>query len=202
MGVGKRSSGVSGCLRRITIILGLIVPAVVATPRPAQALDPTRALTQYVQDKWDTRDGLPRNYVKAILQTRDGYLWIGTQAGLVRFDGVRFTIYDSTNTPALRNHNIRVLVEDPQGALWIGTDGGGVVRLANGVFTHFGEQDGVPYQVVHTLHVDRRGRVWAGTFRGGLAMFDGRKFTRLTNPEIGSYSVSYTHLTLPTILRV
>src|SRR5918992_5757555 len=130
MCVGKRSSR----LRRLAIVLGLIVPAI-ATPRPAQALDPQRALTQYVQDVWDTREGLPRNYVKALLQTRDGYLWIGTQAGLVRFDGARFTIYNSTNTPALRSHNIRVLVEDPQGALWIGTDGGGVVRLEHGRFT-------------------------------------------------------------------
>jgi signal transduction histidine kinase/ligand-binding sensor domain-containing protein/DNA-binding response OmpR family regulator len=177
-----------GYLRRVAVVLGLIVPAL-ATPRSAQALDPHRALTQYVQDKWDTRDGLPRNYVKAILQTRDGYLWIGTQAGLVRFDGARFTIYNSTNTPALRSHNIRVLVEDRQGALWIGTDGGGVVRQANGRFTQFGEKEGVPYLIVHTLHVDRRGRVWAGTFRGGLAVFDGQKFTQLTDPAIGSYSI-------------
>jgi signal transduction histidine kinase/ligand-binding sensor domain-containing protein/DNA-binding response OmpR family regulator len=189
MGVGKRSPG---SLRRLIVVLGLIVPAI-ATPRPAQALDPHRALTQYVQDTWDTRDGLPRNYVKAILQTRDGYLWIGTQAGLVRFDGARFTIYNSTNTPALRNHNIRVLIEDPRGALWIGTDGGGVVRLEQGRFTRFGEEEGVPYGVVHTLHVDRRGRVWAGTFRGGLAVFDAQrgnqKFTRLTDPAIGSNSI-------------
>src|SRR5687768_13183401 len=100
MGVGKRSRSVPGWLLRLSAVLGLIVPALF-TPRPAEALDPYRALTQYVQDTWDTRDGLPRNYVKAILQTHDGYLWIGTQAGLVRFDGARFTIYNSTNTPAL-----------------------------------------------------------------------------------------------------
>ena len=70
MVVGKRSRWVPDWLRRGTILVGLVVPAI-ATPRPAQALDPYRALTQYIQDKWDTRDGLPRNYVKAILQTLD-----------------------------------------------------------------------------------------------------------------------------------
>jgi signal transduction histidine kinase/ligand-binding sensor domain-containing protein/DNA-binding response OmpR family regulator len=188
MGFWGKSRSMLGWPSRLTVVLGLIVPAL-ATPRPAQALDPHRALTQYVQDKWDTRDGLPRNYVKAILQTRDGYLWVGTQAGLVRFDGARFTIYNSTNTPELISQNIRVLVEDRQGALWMGTDGGGVVRLANGRFTHYGETEGIPYQVVHTMHVDRRGQVWAGTFRGGLAVFDGQKFKRLTDEAIGPYSI-------------
>src|SRR5690349_3334329 len=111
--VGKRLRSVPGWPRRLFVALGLVISAL-AAPRTAQALDPHRAITQYVQDKWDTRDGLPRNYVKAILQTRDGYLWIGTQAGLVRFDGARFTIYTSTNTPALVSQNIRVLVEDRQ----------------------------------------------------------------------------------------
>jgi ligand-binding sensor domain-containing protein len=68
---------------------------------PALALDPRKAITQYGQDSWTTRNGLPQDSVRAIAQTADGDLWLGTQAGLARFDGVRFTTYDSRNTPAL-----------------------------------------------------------------------------------------------------
>src|SRR6185503_10523171 len=99
---------------------------------PARALDPARALTQYVHDNWQTDQGLPQNTVQAICQTRDGYLWVGTQEGLVRFDGVRFTLFDKRNTPALTNHFILSIHEDRQGSLWVGVRGPGLVRLRGG----------------------------------------------------------------------
>ena len=68
------------------------------------ALDPRKALTQYIHDVWQTEQGLPQNAVEALCQTRDGYLWLGTQEGLVRFDGVRFTVFDRRNTPGLHTH--------------------------------------------------------------------------------------------------
>ena len=70
-------------------------------PAPAEALDPQRAVTQYVQDTWAARHGLAQDSVRAVVQTPDGYVWLGTQSGLVRFDGVRFTAYDRHNTPEL-----------------------------------------------------------------------------------------------------
>ena len=60
----------------------------------AFALDPAKAITQYGHDVWQIEQGLPQNSVLAILQSRDGYLWLGTDEGLVRFDGVRFTLFD------------------------------------------------------------------------------------------------------------
>lgn len=172
-------------LARVSLVLVLLL----AGSGPAFALDPYRAVTQYVQSTWDSRQGLPRNYVTGVVQTPDGYLWLGTQAGLVRFDGVRFTVYDDSNTPALRTHSIRVLRADPKGVLWIGTDGGGVVRVADGQFTRFGEAEGVPHLVVHALTVDRGGRLWIGTGRGGLAVFDGAKFTPIADPALGSFTI-------------
>ncbi len=62
-------------------------------PSVAFALDPSRTLTQYALDNWSSEDGLPQNTVNVILQTRDGYLWLGTQGGLARFDGVRFKVF-------------------------------------------------------------------------------------------------------------
>src|SRR3954470_3841901 len=84
------------------------------------------------QEVWRTEEGLPQNTVPAIIQSRDGYLWAGTELGLVRFDGLRFTIFDKSNTPALKSNVVDALLEDHAGDLWIGTVGGGLTRLHNG----------------------------------------------------------------------
>ena len=64
-------------------------------PGPARAaLDPTKAITQYVRQTWQSGSGLPHNTVMAIAQTTDGYVWLGTEEGLARFDGDRFTVFD------------------------------------------------------------------------------------------------------------
>ena len=92
---------------------------------------------------WTTEDGLPQNSCKALAQTPEGYLWIGTFFGLVRFDGVRFTVFDANNTPALVSDAINALAVDAvDGSLWIGT-GKGVVRLAAGHFERFGKEHGL-----------------------------------------------------------
>lgn len=83
----------------------------------AHALDSAKAVTQYVHNAWQTDQGLPQNYVQAIVQTRDGYIWLATQEGLVRFDGISFTVFDKRNTPELKANNIQALYEDRAGAL-------------------------------------------------------------------------------------
>ena len=100
------------------------------------ALDSRRELSQFSHEVWLTENGLPQNTVHAIAQTRDGYIWIGTEEGLARFDGVKFTIFDKQNTPELKSNYIRTLLADRQGALWIGT-AQGLVRMLNGRFTVF-----------------------------------------------------------------
>src|SRR5881397_1812599 len=104
---------------------------------PLRALDPARPPNRYGHDAWLTRDGLPQEFVQAITQTRDGYLWIGTLGGLVRFDGVRFTVFDPGNTPGLRDARILALCPARDGALWIGTAAGGVARLEHGLIRPF-----------------------------------------------------------------
>ncbi|MBA3670619.1 MAG: hypothetical protein H0W68_01175, partial [Gemmatimonadaceae bacterium] len=92
-------------------------------------------LSQYVHESWQTRDGLPQNSVYALAQTPDGYLWLGTMGGLVRFDGVRFTLFNSANTPALRTNDVRTLFVDRAGTLWVGTYGGGTSSYRDGRFS-------------------------------------------------------------------
>ena len=95
-----------------------------AIVQPAAALDPARALSQYAHSKWQNDSGLPQNSVLSIAQTADGFLWLGTEEGLARFDGLAFKVFDRRNTPELRSNEITALLADRQGRLWIGTGGG------------------------------------------------------------------------------
>ena len=91
-----------------------------------------RSSSSYIVDVKETEDGLPQNSVIAITQTRDGYLWLGTLNGLVRFDGTRFTVFDESNTPGLNSGRIVLLFEDSQSNFWIGTETAGVVLIKEG----------------------------------------------------------------------
>jgi hypothetical protein len=95
------------------------------------------AAAQYQVESWTTDDGLPQNVVGAINQTRDGYIWLATRDGLVRFDGVRFTVFDRNNSPGIRNNRFTTLYEAADGAIWAGTEGGGITRYANGAFATY-----------------------------------------------------------------
>src|SRR5882757_7104364 len=93
-----------------------------------------RRHTRYWRD-WSSdvcSSDLPQATIHTILQTSDGYLWMGTEEGLVRFDGMRFVVSDRQNAPALRTPFISSLYQSPDGTLWIGTYGGGIARLRNG----------------------------------------------------------------------
>lgn len=141
---------------------------------PALALDPGRTLTQYVHRIWQVPQGLPQSSIFSILQTRDGYLWLGTQTGLARFDGVRFTSLENISPGAPANIWIRNLSEDNRGALWFGTNESGLFRLENGAVAHFSRKEGLPADTIQCLLSDRNGAVWACT-PNGLARFTAGK---------------------------
>ncbi len=88
---------------------------------PAQALDPHKAFHHYVRDSWSIEQGLPQITATAITQDRLGYLWIGTQAGVARLDGVRFVTYNMDNVPELPGLFINALLIDRDDRLWIAT---------------------------------------------------------------------------------
>ncbi len=148
----------------------------------ALALDPDKSVRQYVHNAWQTDDGLPQNYVQAIIQTRDGYIWLATQEGLVRFDGISFTVFDKRNTPELRENNIQALYEDRTGAVWIGTEGGGLVRMRDRMFTAFTTEQGLADNIVDAIFEDRAGALWIGTLRG-LNRFKDESFTLYTTAD-------------------
>lgn len=131
----------------------------------ALALDPNRELSQFNAQVWLTENGLPQNTIHSITQAKDGYVWIATEEGLARFDGIRFTIFDKQNTPELKTNDIRVLREDRRGALWIGTTDG-LVRIFEAKFTAFTARDGLPSNVINALCEDRDGSLVVVTAAG------------------------------------
>ena len=133
---------------------------------PVFGLDPERRLTDYVVRTWGIEAGLPQYSVNAVLQDRQGYLWAGTQEGLVRFDGARFTVYDMVGVEEMRSSFIQVLLEDSAGRLWMGTNGGGLLRLEEGRFRRFGAEHGLPSEVVLALAESEDGSLLVGTERG------------------------------------
>jgi ligand-binding sensor domain-containing protein/two-component sensor histidine kinase len=138
----------------------------------------------YSSQSWRTDNGLPQNTVHAILQTRDGYLWLATEGGLVRFDGLTFLVHDSQNTPELRNNDICCLLEDRERALWIGT-ADGLVRFSGGKFSTFTTDQGLPGNGIWSLYQDHSGRFWAVTSEG-LASYGAGRF----QPEPGTNGVN------------
>jgi ligand-binding sensor domain-containing protein/signal transduction histidine kinase len=121
---------------------------------------------EYSRRVWQSDDGLPQNRVQALSQTGDGYLWIGTSGGLVRFDGIRFVVFDRSTTPALGDDSILTLCAARDGGLWIGTEGGGLVYMKAGVFRSFGTAQGLTNPFVRAIAEGRSGELWVGTDRG------------------------------------
>lgn len=131
--------------------------------------------SDFVTEFWQTEAGLPHNAVTAVLQTHDGYLWIGTSNGLARFDGVRFTTFRAVDHPGLASNRILCLYEDREGFLWIGTADGGLVRYAKGRFTSFSTREGLSSDTILSVGKGREGELWVGTDSGLNRLREGQR---------------------------
>ena len=169
-----------------------LVKLLVCTLGFASLLAPVRAdaggdplpLRHYLRQTWQTAEGLPQNSVRAIAQTRDGYLWFATAEGLVQFDGVHFNIWDRSSTPALPVNNIDSLAVAADGALWIGLRRFGLARLKDGVLTTWTQAQGLSDRDVSSLAATPDGSVWCGTLAHGLNRIKDGKVT-IYGPEQG-----------------
>jgi signal transduction histidine kinase/CheY-like chemotaxis protein/ligand-binding sensor domain-containing protein len=146
-----------------------------ASLKEARALDPRQAITQYAHTIWTTQNGLPQNSVRAIAQTTDGFLWLATMAGLVRFDGAQFTVFNLANSPGITDEHITALTAGLGNTLWLGTSTG-VVHYGNGQFQALANTAALPHPTVRALLVDAAGTLWIGTERG-LAKFQKGELT-------------------------
>lgn len=131
----------------------------------------------YIVRHWDIESGIPQNTVKAITQTNDGYIWIGTFGGIVRFDGIRFTLFNTSNVPGLETDRVLTMAEY-DGVLWIGFERGGIFHYKNGSFTRFQLPGSGVEQTVLSLLKDGEGGVWIQTFEPGILRYKDGRFTK------------------------
>jgi diguanylate cyclase (GGDEF)-like protein len=167
--------------------------AALAAPA-AHALDPSRRVTQYLQSSWNSESGLPQNSVHSIAQTPDGFVWLGTEEGLARFDGEDFVLYSSDRDVGLVSDYIQALAAAPDGTLWIGTDSGltsftpASPGSPSGAFHAVGELNGI---AITALCFDDAGHLWIGTPRGlrrfaGGHLEDWSVGRGLPNPQVNA----------------
>jgi ligand-binding sensor domain-containing protein/signal transduction histidine kinase len=169
--------------RRIVIGLAVLLAGLIF--RPARAGDFAADLMETASSlrTWHATDGLPADSVTAVVQSRDGFLWIGTSAGLVRFDGVKFTEVRPAVSPMHNLTGVTALCEDDAGALWIGTQENGLFRLAGGVIVHYAKQQlGLLSENVTCLAADGHGQVWVGS-HAGLSVWSGHVFRSFAKPD-------------------
>jgi signal transduction histidine kinase/streptogramin lyase len=147
------------CRVAACLVAGLYLPG-------AFALDPHKSLTQYSRQSWSQVDGLPQDTIRAIAQTTDGCLWLGTDEGLARFDGYDFTVFDKSDG-SLPANSVTALAADPDGSLWIGT-ARGLARFHDKSFHTFTTRDGLPDDSIMGLYSDHSGGLWVVANNGSL----------------------------------
>ena len=165
-------------LRRMLVALvsATATAAGSASAQEPAAQQPAQTLSQLYHTAWTMRDGAPAG-IEAIAQTADGFLWLGSGTGLVRFDGVRFELFEPPAGQSMPSANVSALLATADGGLWVGYRFGGVSLIHRGTIRSYGERDGLLRGTV--LHMaDDSGTVWAGT-TVGLARFDGGRWHTL-----------------------
>jgi signal transduction histidine kinase/ligand-binding sensor domain-containing protein len=162
--------------------LALAFAIATAVPAVSAAQDVGGILQDYALNSWTEKDGLPSSRITAIAQTADEYLWLGTNAGLVRFDGVKFLPWKELSDAPLPARRVWALCASRDGSLWVGfTTPGGISRIKDGTVTNFDETSGLTGGYIESLTEDRDGSIWAGT-HGGLFHFRNGKW-ELVGPE-------------------
>ena len=147
----------------------------------------------YLHKVWAASEGLPSTKVYALIQSHDGYIWLGTEMGLARFNGLKFTVFTRKSHPEMVNDDCRALAEDNEGAIWIGTTGG-LLRYREQRFTRFTTQDGLYPSYIHAICPSRSGGVWIAT-GAGLNRYQDGKLTRIVlRNESKQYSIISTLL--------
>jgi diguanylate cyclase (GGDEF)-like protein len=174
------------------VLAALLAGAALASPGAQQA----PPLRDYAIDAWTTRNGLPHNSLRGIAQTPDGYLWFATWEGVVRYNGVAFTVFDRGSDPGLRDNGIGALYVDPHGQLWLSDSRGNLGRLGHdGHWTFLERTPQWPQALVHDMAMDAHGRLWL-LFEGhglGCVNPDGL-FEYFPPPEQVPLQASFPHM--------
>ncbi len=151
-------------------------------------LQVTHGQAQYRFDSWTADNGLPQNSVYAIANTPDGYLWMTTLDGLVRFDGVRFTVFNKSNSENLTTNRFINMFADADGTLWLGTEESGLIRYRNGRFRAFTTADGLPSNQITQVQRDLDNSLLIFT-EGSLARLRDGNFSVENQDDFRNYKI-------------
>jgi len=154
------------------VAAGRIITLLLLLGASAPGQTPSSDSIPYSRRVWRSADGLPEDFAQSLAQTHDGYLWIGTSGGLVRFDGTRFVVFNRETVPAFRDDSVYSLLVSKDGALWAGTEGGGLIRYKDGRFRAFGANEGLTNGFVRVIYEDKARQLWVGTDAGLFRMQD------------------------------
>jgi signal transduction histidine kinase/ligand-binding sensor domain-containing protein len=156
-------------------------------------LSVSAAFAEYRIENWSTEQGLPYKTVRSVLQTRDDYLWAATSDGLARFDGVRFTVFNTSNAPGLTTNRLEFLAETADGSLWISGENGGLFRLARGGgFSSFSTAEGLPSDLIYSISADREINRLTILTQKGIAVWEDEKLISVEPLPVPSHR--YTSL--------
>jgi signal transduction histidine kinase/ligand-binding sensor domain-containing protein len=144
---------------KLWLYVVFVTTAFASFPSPASALNPDRKISQYAHSAWRLQDGFFGNPPTSITQTTDGYIWIGTQSGIFRFDGVRFVPWSPAGGEALQNSRVLRLLGTSDGSLWIGTDEHGLWRWYNHKLSSYLDSGAA---AITAILEDRSGSIWVG----------------------------------------
>ncbi|HOV14042.1 MAG TPA: two-component regulator propeller domain-containing protein, partial [Spirochaetota bacterium] len=131
-----------------------------------QKLDKDKKIHHYIKTDWTMDDGLVSNNITDINQDKNGYIWIGTYDGLMKFDGVKFTTYNKYSKNNFNSNSAKVILKDKENNLWIGTNGDGVICLKDNKSISYNTSNGLINNTIRALYQDKDGKIWVGTVSG------------------------------------
>ena len=170
--------------------LGLLIAALVGFPPAGIAASVDGPLADYTITTWNENDGLPAGRIRSIAQDPDGYLWLATDAGLVRFDGVRFDTWSALGETRLPVGAVTALISARDRSLWLGVSGRMPLgRIKDGKLTLHGERDGFNGSYTLSLLEDHDGAIWAGTIQGLFRRAGGERNVSVREDGLGEGSV-------------
>ena len=139
---------------------------------------------KYLHQIWRTEDGLPNPYIRSVIQSSDGYLWMATEESLTRFDGMHFEEFDRKTIPGRVDRWCVGLYEGRDKSIWVSSANKGISQLKNGTVKHLTTDDGLLHNYVLSLYEDKGGTLWVGTAIGLCQYKDGKFITRTNDPGL------------------
>lgn len=178
-------AGTPAPLARLTAILfPLLLPAFLLGPCAAPPAAASSRGAGFEIDRWTTEDGLPQSSLRDLIQGPRGYLYISTQDGLARFDGLQFHVFNRGNSAGLESNRLGPLFFASDSTLWIGTLEAGVARYKNGIFHRYGDREGLPHFLVEGIQEAEGGTIFVSTANGS-AILRGERFEAVSDSAVG-----------------